>query len=151
MLFGAQCPIALYSGVPGVAAFGSGGAEALAEVLHRVSDGYVVYELDALVAELARRAQAQRAAEADRKIAVIHAPGDECARMEGFSEVNAVPPVRLNGEVGEEASFGLEASFTEDRGEWCADPLGDVRPAFLACNLGYLAACGEGAEIRHGE
>src|ERR1700751_2715841 len=101
--FAAAPTVGLDSGVPGVAAFGGGGAEGLTEVLHGIGGGDAREELDALVAKLARGTQAKRTAEADGKVAVIHAPRDERAWVLGFGEIETVPPVGLDGEVGEEA------------------------------------------------
>ena len=102
------------AGVPGVAGFGRRGAEAFAEFLDVIGYGQVGDVLDALVAELAGDAHAQRAAEADGEIAVVHAPGEEGLGMEGVGHVDAVPPVGFDGAVDDVAGLGQDADGVED-------------------------------------
>src|SRR6185437_13590503 len=74
-------PVGSDAGVPGVAAFGGCGAQTFAELLHRIRRGQPDNILHALVAELAWNAHAQRTAETDGQIDVVHAPREQRLRM----------------------------------------------------------------------
>ena len=50
------------------------------------------------------------------------------------------PPVRLDGKVDDVFGLWLDAGEFEHIGERHAGPLGDIRPAFFAGELGDLAA-----------
>jgi len=54
----------------------------------------------------------ERAAEADGQIAVVHGVGDQRLRMQGVSHIDAVPGVRLGGDVDRVARLGQNAGNT---------------------------------------
>ena len=133
--------------VPGIAGLGRRGAQTLSEVFERIGGCDVVDELHVLVAELAGDAQAKRAAEGDREVPVVHAPGEERLRVQGVGHVDAVPPAALDGVVDEVTRLRQDPGGVEHVDERGADPLGDVGPALFAGDLGDLAAKSHAAEI----
>jgi hypothetical protein len=68
--------------------------------------------------------------------------------MEGVAHVDAVPQVLLGCVVGDVARVGRDTDGVEDVHQGRSDPLGDVRPALLARDLGDLAAHGKTLEVR---
>ena len=69
---------------------------ALAKLSEVIGEGEAGDVLDALVAELARNAQAKRSAESDGKLTAVHTEGDESLRVQCVRHVDAVPPVGLD-------------------------------------------------------
>ena len=112
----------LDAGVPGVGSVGGGGASAF----EAVGDGDRRHELDALVAELARDAETERAAVGDGEIAAVHAVGDEGLGMHGFGEVEAIPAAGFKGTGAVDEVLGLrqDSGHGEDGGGRDADPFG---------------------------
>jgi len=103
--------------------------------------------LDTLVAELAGHAEAERAAELDGEIAVVHSHGEEGLRMQGVGHVDAFPPVRLDGEVDDITRLRQDAHSVEHVDQGRSDPLGDIGPTLLANHLGDLVVDGESFEV----
>src|SRR5208283_923074 len=97
-------------------------------------------KFDALVAELAGHTQPERATETHRKISVVHRISQEGLGMQSIGHVNALPPVRLDGEVNDVSRLRQESRGVQELVQGRADPLGDIGPALLAHYLGDLAA-----------
>ena len=89
------------AGIPGITAFCVCASDTFAEAFERVCHREAGYEFDALVAELARHTQPQRATKAYRKISVIHRLSQQGLRMQSVGHVDALPPVGLDGEVND--------------------------------------------------
>ncbi len=148
-----RLPVARSSdaGVPRIAALWRGRAKTLAEFFQIVGDGESGDKFHALVAELARKPQAERATIADRQIAAIQAVGEQGLWMEGIGHINAFPPVGLNGIVDDVFGVGLDADEIQDMGERRADPFGDVGPALFTGKFGDVAALGIALELIQGK
>ena len=67
--------------------------------------------------------------------------------MQCVRHVDALPPVALNRSVDDVAHLRERAGFLKDGAEGCADPFGDVGPAFFADDLGDLVPPGECLKI----
>src|SRR5215472_7736699 len=137
----------LCAGVPGVAAFGLGGAQAFAELFNVVGQGELGDVFQALVTELAGNAHAQWAAKSDRKFAAVYFVCEKSLRMERVGHVNAFPPVRLERAVDHVAHLRQGANPFEDVRKRNAGPFGDIGPPFFALNQGDVAAARKALEL----
>src|SRR5207302_9577378 len=70
--------------------------------------------------------------------------------MLNISHVDALPPVRVDGEVHEIPRLRQDPGSFQDVKQRCSGPLGDIAPSLLAYYFGDLAAEGKAPEIGEG-
>ena len=70
--------------------------------------------------------------------------------MLNISHVDALPPVRVDGEVHEIPRLRQDPGSFQDVKQRCSGPLGDIGPSLLAYYFGDLAAEGKAPEIGEG-
>jgi len=114
------------TGVPGVASFRRGRAQALAETLHTVGDRQVRDVFHALVAELAGKPHAQWAAVAYGKVTAVHSICEKGLRLHGIGYVDALPPFRIDREIDNVSGFWVGADQIEHMRQWRTDPFSYV-------------------------
>lgn len=111
-------------------------------------------ELCVLVAELALDPEADRGAVADRQLPVVHAVGEDCLRMKGVGEINALivgHPGEVIGAVQDHvARRRLHLDLVQHRAKRNPGPLPDRAPPFNAVVAGDLGAGRPGAQIGQG-
>src|SRR5437016_6647633 len=71
--------------------------------------------------------------------------------MRGVGHIDAVPPVGLDGKVGNVAGLRVDAHLIEQVRKRRADPLGYVRPSFFTLDGSDLAALREALQIGEGK
>src|ERR1700752_1088490 len=137
--------------IPRVAKIRRLGIESRDKAFEGVRDHQPVYKFDALIAQLARHAQTEWAAERDRQIPVVHGPSQKSLWMLRVGHIDAIPPIGVDGEIHDISRFGQHLAGPEHLKQRGADPLGDVRPSLLTHNFSDLAAYGKALEIGQGK